>query len=92
MNGFEKGIYKQMNEEKVKLEIDEYFKNHPELQSFMTNTKWEEDGQKFSSWKIKAGTTCINTGDGGAELFLKTFQEQIEKEFKNKFGNSKKKS
>lgn len=39
--------------------------------------EWEEDGQKYSSWKIDTGSAVIWTGDAGKELFDKALKEQI---------------
>lgn len=34
---------------------------------------WEEDGQKFSAWKIGN----LMTGDGGYEMFLKALHKEL---------------
>ncbi len=43
--------------------------------------EWEENGEKFSCWKLMAGNlfTIATTGDGGKEAFDKLFQEELEK-------------
>ncbi len=49
---------------------------------FPVNYRWEdEDGNKYSSWKIGKG---LYTGDGGMELFRKAIVEQVNKELKEK--------
>lgn len=49
---------------------------------------WEEDGQKYSSWKIDTGSSIINCGDTGMELFEKALKEQT---WNNPEDNSKEK-
>lgn len=46
----------------------------------MVNTKWEEDGEKYSSWTINTGGHSIITGDGGAELFRETIRKELFKD------------
>lgn len=37
--------------------------------------EWEEDGEKFSSWKIDTGDMILNCGDNGMELFEKALKD-----------------
>lgn len=45
--------------------------------------EWEENGQKYSSWKIKIPSSdgkkgiIIHTGDGGMEMFQKYLKKYI---------------
>ena len=39
--------------------------------------EWEEDGKKYSMWRIDTGSMVLNTGDGGMELFEKALKERM---------------
>lgn len=75
-----------MENKDIKLEeIDKAFKeyfgkenpNAKPFNPFMENTKWtDEDGNKFSSWKIGDD---LYTGDGGAEMFMELMKKEAEK-------------
>jgi len=40
---------------------------------------WEEDGKRYSSWKINTGNITINTGDEGMKLLNEAFRKEFEK-------------
>ncbi len=42
----------------------------------VTHYEWEEDGKRYSSWRIDTGSSIANCGDGGMDLFLKALKEQ----------------
>ena len=82
-----KNVQKLM--EKVTLEdiretLNGFWKENPKepREPKITHYEWEEDGQKYSSWKIDTGNSILNTGDGGMELFLKAFKEGFNKPLK----------
>jgi hypothetical protein len=70
---------KKLTQKDIEEAISSFFKDNPEKKEefpLMKNTKWEdEDGNKYSSWQIGKN---LHTGDGGAEMFMNTFQKMAQ--------------
>jgi hypothetical protein len=43
----------------------------------ITHNKWEDKGEKFSSYTFKYGNTTFTTGDGGMEEYKKIFKQLL---------------
>lgn len=39
--------------------------------------EWEENGKKYSSWKIDTGSGILNCGDGGMKLFEEALKNKL---------------
>lgn len=40
---------------------------------------WEENGKRYSSWKIDVGSSIVNCGDGGMLLFEEALRREAKK-------------
>lgn len=63
----------ESKEREIEAAIKEAFKK---LGPSIKHYQWEEDGKKYSSWKIDTGNMIINCGDAGMELFNKALIKQ----------------
>lgn len=69
------GLYEQMH--LTKDELSEKIALHMPDENWIKNYKWEdEEGNKYSSWKICTGSICINTGDAGMRLIEEAIKKQ----------------
>lgn len=62
-------------EELRKLAKDVYNGTHDNFS--ITHNKWEDKGEKFSSYTFKYGNTTFTTGDGGMEEYKKIFKQLL---------------
>lgn len=69
-------LYFCIMERKINEEVKKF------LKPSITHYEWEEDGKKYSSWKINTGSYTINTGDAGMKLFEEAMKKQFEKYLK----------
>lgn len=76
-------MQEKMDYKDIKLEeIEEHLKGYEKQFPFITHYQWEENGEKFSSWKIITGTNTIRTGDGGMKMIEEAFKKEAEKYLK----------
>lgn len=77
--------YDNIDKEEIEKALSEVFYNRvgenkstraPSIKHY----EWEEDGKKYSSWKIDTGSAIINCGDAGMEHLEKAVKKQIKSE------------
>lgn len=76
--------YKDITKEDIEAAFRSFEKENPKPSHSpkVTHYEWEENGEKFSSWKIDTGSNVLNCNDAGMKMFEKALTESLTKKLR----------